>query len=66
MPRKFCVIGGAEVYAATSLTHASRIYLTQVHATVVGDTHFPLHQLTAWREIERVESIQPMNATRMR
>lgn len=34
------VIGGANIYAQT-LPKADRIYVTEVHATVEGDTHFP-------------------------
>lgn len=37
---EICVIGGAEIYAAT-LPLASRIYLTEVEAEVEGDTFFP-------------------------
>jgi dihydrofolate reductase len=51
---ELCVIGGAQIYAVT-LPLASRIYLTQVHGTMTGDTYFPLPQLRTWREIERVE-----------
>lgn len=51
---QLCVIGGAQVYAAT-LSAATRVYLTQVHATIAGDTHFPLQALNAWREVERIE-----------
>jgi dihydrofolate reductase len=51
---ELCVIGGALVYAET-LPLASRIYLTQVHGAVAGDTYFPLPQLKTWRELERVE-----------
>jgi dihydrofolate reductase len=51
---ELCVIGGAQIYAVT-LPLANRIYLTQVHGTMTGDTYFPLSQLRTWREIERVE-----------
>lgn len=51
---ELCVIGGAEVYGVT-LRCARRIYLTQVHGAVAGDTYFPLQQLKTWRELERVE-----------
>jgi dihydrofolate reductase len=45
------VIGGAEIYAQ-SLDAATRIYLTEVHDAVPGDTYFP--QLPAgWREVSR-------------
>ena len=45
------VIGGAKVYAQ-ALADAQRIELTEVHADVPGDTHFP--PLGAdWREVAR-------------
>lgn len=46
------IIGGAELYAQT-LRSADRLYLTQVHATVHGDTYFPDFDLRDWVEIER-------------
>jgi len=41
------VIGGAEIYRA-ALPHASRIYLTRVHAVVEGDTFFPQVDPAEW------------------
>lgn len=57
---ELCVIGGAQIYALT-LAYASRIYLTQVHASVAGDVYFPGYRLdgaqhgslAGWRESER-------------
>lgn len=46
------VIGGADLYAQ-ALPLASRIYLTQVHAEVEGDVHFPPIDPEAWREVAR-------------
>ena len=46
------VIGGAEIYEA-ALPHADRIYLTEVHAMPVGDTHLRAFEKTAWREVAR-------------
>lgn len=46
------VIGGAELYAQT-LVQAQRLYLTEVHAAVPGDTCFPPLDRRAWREIAR-------------
>lgn len=46
------VIGGAEIYAL-ALPHADRLYLTQVHAEVQGDAHFPLLDPAQWREVAR-------------
>jgi dihydrofolate reductase len=51
---ELCVIGGAEVYAA-ALPVADRVYLTQVHAQVEGDTYFPLAKLSSWTEMEHTE-----------
>ena len=46
------VIGGAEIYRAV-LPRAHRIYLTQVHEAVAGDTFFPDLDPEAWRETAR-------------
>ena len=46
------VIGGAEIYAQ-ALSMAQRVYLTQVHATLVGDAHFPKLAPQQWREVAR-------------
>lgn len=45
------VIGGAAVYAQ-ALAHAQRIELTEVHADLPGDTHFPPLG-GEWRETAR-------------
>ena len=46
------VIGGGEIYAAT-LPLADRIYLTEVHETIDGDTHFPVLDKALWLEADR-------------
>lgn len=46
------IIGGAEVYAM-ALPHASRIYLTEVHAAPEGDTRLPEFSRDDWRETAR-------------
>ena len=46
------VIGGAEIYRAV-LSRTDRIYLTQVHEAVEGDTFFPELDPKAWRETDR-------------
>lgn len=46
------VIGGAEVYAAT-IDLANRLYVTEVHADIEGDAHFPEIDPTMWREVSR-------------
>ena len=48
------VIGGAELYRQT-LPLASRLELTQVHAQIEGDTHFPDYDAQQWRETARVD-----------
>ncbi len=48
------VIGGAAIYEAT-LPHADRIYLTEVHQTVNGDTWFPEFDRGSWREVDRTD-----------
>ena len=46
------VIGGASLYAE-ALPRVDRIFLTEVDATPVGDTLFPLLDKNQWREITR-------------
>ena len=46
------VIGGEAVFAA-ALPEASRIELTEVHATVEGDAVMPEFDRSAWREVKR-------------
>lgn len=44
---EICIIGGANVFEQL-LSKAGRIYLTQVHATVDGDTFFPQIDDSQW------------------
>lgn len=46
------VIGGAEIYRE-ALARAGRLYLTQVHAHVDGDTFFPEIEPNDWKETAR-------------
>ncbi|WP_075184829.1 dihydrofolate reductase [Teredinibacter haidensis] len=48
------IIGGAEFYRQV-LPQAQKLYLTQVHAEIEGDAHFPELDLGQWRELERVK-----------
>ncbi len=48
------VIGGAMIYAA-ALPLAQRLYVTEVHADVEGDTWFPPVDRDDWQEIQRQE-----------
>ena len=50
------VIGGEEIFKL-ALPLAQRIYLTEVHARVPGDTSFPPFDRQAWHEVAR--SAQP-------
>ena len=45
-------MGGADIYAQV-LERTDRIYLTEVHAEVTGDTRFPYFDRSAWKEISR-------------
>lgn len=45
------VLGGAQIYKAL-LPRATRIYLTEVHASPEGDTTFDFDK-SAWREVSR-------------
>ena len=45
-------MGGADIYAQV-LDRTDRIYLTEVHADVAGDTLFPSFDRSAWAEISR-------------
>ena len=47
------VIGGGALYDA-ALSRADRLYLTEVHAEIEGDVHFPDLYRNEWREISRV------------
>jgi dihydrofolate reductase len=46
------IIGGAALFEF-ALPRAERLYLTLVHATLEGDTYFPLYDQSQWREMDR-------------
>lgn len=46
------VIGGAEIYRA-ALPMADRLYITEVHASVAGDSFLPEIDWDQWREADR-------------
>lgn len=48
------IMGGADLYVQT-LGKASRIYLTEVHAELEGDTYFPEFDRENWEEVERYD-----------
>ena len=51
---RLMIVGGASLYAE-ALPRADRLYLTQVHAQIAGDTRFPPWEPAAWREVSREE-----------
>jgi dihydrofolate reductase len=51
------VIGGAQIYAL-ALAYADRLYVTEVHRAVDGDTVFPEIDPAHWREVSR-EDFEP-------
>ena len=51
---ELCVIGGAALFGQT-LPLARRLYLTEVHAAVEGDVHFPHWNRAEWLETGRRE-----------
>ena len=52
------VIGGAEIYRL-ALPLADRLYLTEVHADVAGDTFFPDWDREDWQEMAREQHEAP-------
>lgn len=46
------ITGGAQIYSL-ALPRVGRIYLTQIHCELDGDTHFPEIDWAAWRLLER-------------
>jgi len=46
------ITGGSEIYKHT-LDQATRLYLTEVHTEVEGDTFFPEFNLNMWEEVSR-------------
>jgi dihydrofolate reductase len=47
------IIGGAEIYREF-LPMASRLYLTEINATITGDTFFPDYTKADWQLINRI------------
>lgn len=52
--KELMICGGAPIYEAF-LPHASRLYLTQVHATFEGDVYFPKLDSAEWGEVKRID-----------
>ena len=57
-PSEIMVIGGAEIFSA-ALTGASRVYLTEIHASPQGDTNFSAFATADWRESAREDHASP-------
>jgi dihydrofolate reductase len=53
-PEEIAIIGGGEIYNLF-LPIADRIYRTDVHITVEGDTHFPALPSAEWTEVSAEE-----------
>jgi dihydrofolate reductase len=51
-PKEAMVIGGAEIFRLV-LPMADRLYLTEIHAEVEGDTWFPAFDRNDWQEVAR-------------
>ena len=46
------IIGGSEIYDQ-GFAKANRLYLTEIHATIEGDTYFPAFDKSQWKEVSR-------------
>lgn len=54
--KEVMVMGGASLYEQF-LPHAERLYLTQVNASLDGDTWFPDWQKTEWHQVSREDHL---------
>lgn len=54
------LIGGAALFEQ-ALPEAQRLYLTQVHADVPGDTYFPAYDRGQWVEVDREDCLADNN-----
>lgn len=52
------VIGGASIYAL-ALPLATKIFMTEIHRSVEGDTFFPAFDRSQWTETERRKGETP-------
>jgi dihydrofolate reductase len=50
--KELFIIGGAEIYLL-GMKYAQRLYLTEIDATLDGDTYFPSYHTADWKEISR-------------
>ncbi len=50
------IIGGSEIYDQ-GFPLATRLYLTEIHATLEGDTYFPEFNKNQWKEVSRTHHL---------
>ncbi len=50
--RELFIIGGSEIYAL-GMPLADKLYLTEIHANIDGDTFFPFYDKERWEENSR-------------
>ncbi|MBX3709934.1 MAG: dihydrofolate reductase [Gammaproteobacteria bacterium] len=51
--KEIFIIGGAEIYKQF-MSYITRIYLTIIHHTFIGDAYFPMLPANTWKERERI------------
>lgn len=51
------IIGGAEIYSQ-GFAMANKLYLTEIQATIDGDTYFPKFDKNQWSEISRMTHLK--------
>jgi dihydrofolate reductase len=54
------IIGGGSIYQ-TFLSQATKLYLTIIHHTFIGDCYFPEWKKSQWQEIEREDFVLNKN-----
>ena len=50
--KELFIIGGSEIYGQ-GMAYADQLYLTEIDATLEGDTYFPLFNPDEWKELSR-------------
>jgi dihydrofolate reductase len=50
------IIGGSEIYNQ-GFAFATRLYLTEIHAHIEGDTYFPEFNKDQWKEVSRTHHL---------
>lgn len=53
------IIGGGEIYSQT-IGIVDKIYLTRIHKSFEGDTHYPKVLLKDFKEIEKIDRSEPI------